>query len=150
MSVQKKTVYRRVLYLFMVIALFGCSSNKDRTTNTFSSSFTSKKEKLAFMESYYTPNLQFKDVEYHIVYYDNESGRGPGPSDWYMYFAFKLTNEEIDRLQNQPEVEPFKIEDGFSFLQKTKGWNIEGDIKYYKGGVILVGGRYIALRYEGT
>lgn len=113
-------------FLLVAIGIFSsCHSYEDRTTNTFSTSFKSDAEKIAFMEKYYAVDFPYEDVEYHIVYYDNGAGRGaPGPSDWTMFFAFKLSDEETQKrvtsnISSTVDTEPWE-----QFLPQTKKWKI--------------------------
>ena len=69
----------------------------DRTTNTWSSSFRSREEKLAFLCGYMTMPSEVIDAEYHIVYHDNSGGLIPGPSDWDIRVVLKVAPEDTYR-----------------------------------------------------
>lgn len=121
-----------ILLCLLISSLVACNTEKDLTTNTFSTSFQTKSEKIAFMENYYSPNFDYEDVEYHIVYFDNDVGRGvPGPSDWYMDFAFKLKGDAAKKYTRQNEVPPYDFLDRYAFLPKLKKWSLTGEKIYY-------------------
>jgi hypothetical protein len=66
----------------------------DRSTDTWSSAFEGKDEKLAFLSCYLVSFSEILDAEYHIVYYDNSTGRLPAPSDWDIRVALKIRPED--------------------------------------------------------
>lgn len=137
--------------LLVLISLVSCNSEEDLTTNTFSKLFQTKSEKIAFMEKYYSPTFDYVDVEYHIVYYDNDSGRGvPGPSDWYMDFAFKLTDEEAQQYTKDNEVLPYDFLDRFDFLSKEKKWSLKGEKIYYEHETVWINEQNILLMRVST
>ena len=67
----------------------------DRTTDTWSSSFDNKDDKLDFLVKYLNLYSDVEDAEYHIVYHDNSGGLIPGPSDWDIRVALKVAAEDI-------------------------------------------------------
>jgi hypothetical protein len=68
----------------------------DRTTDTWSSSFDNKEEKLNFLGEYITLFSEVLDAEYHIVYHDNSNGLVIGPSDWDIRVVLKVALEDIE------------------------------------------------------
>ena len=70
-------------------------SEASRTTDTWSSYFENKDEKLAFLSEYLVMHSEVLDAEYHVVYHDNSGGLIPGPSDWDIKVALKVAPERI-------------------------------------------------------
>lgn len=86
-----------MVFAFMVLMLLGsCSEQESRTTDTLSSAFSTKSEKMEFLEQYYTAATEILDTEYHIIYQDNDTGLVPGPSDWSFKVAFKIEKSQVD------------------------------------------------------
>lgn len=139
-----------LILLVVLVGFTGCNSNEDMTTNTVSTIFKSKSEKITFMEKYYSPKFPYEDVEYHIVYHDNDSGRGvPGPSDWSMLFAFKLDSKETQRIRASDESQEISINVWSHFLPKNKKWNLDGP-KQYSGNDVLIEQNNILLKKIST
>ena len=98
----KRTIYGLIIFMGLLI---GCSllllpsptnrGESDRTTDTWSSSFESAEESLMFLSEYLTMFSEVLDAEYHIVFHDNSGGLVPGPSDWDIRAALKVTPEDI-------------------------------------------------------
>ena len=100
------------------------------TTDTRSSQFTTQEEAILFLEPYIKLATKPKDLAYHIVYHDNSQGI-PGPSDWDMKLAAKVSLEDIDMwLEGFSASEPFDISWGMDYA-KDKGWIIVGEPKFY-------------------
>ncbi len=83
------------LFFVILITIIPNINHKKRTTDTFSSQFTSKEEKIEFLRKYFILNSDILDTEYHILYQDN-SGFLPGPSDWDIKAAVKVREEDIN------------------------------------------------------
>ena len=66
-----------------------------RSTDTLSSSFDDKDEKLAFLIEYLVMKSDVLDAEYHIFFQDNSGGLVPGPSDWDIRVAIKVDLEDV-------------------------------------------------------
>jgi hypothetical protein len=99
------------------------------------------------MEKYYKPNFEYEDVEYHIVYYDNESGRGtPGPSDWHMQFAFKLDSIELAKTSNQKTSNPFDLSSRINYLPSNETWSTDFPKTYFESGDVIIEKNNILLR----
>lgn len=131
----------------MLFINFGCNTKKDLSTNTYSNKFNNKSDKIDFMEKYYTPNFDYLDVEYHIVYHDNESGRGtPGPSDWYMQFAFKMESVELAKISKQKPSNSFDLSQRINFLPINETWNIDFPKTYFENGDVIIGENNLLLR----
>ena len=102
MIAKKRTAFT---LLMLMLLLTGCSPDSppssnargepDRTTDTWSSSFESKGDKLDFLERYLIFFSEVEDAEFHVVYYDNSGGLIPGPSDWDIRVALKVAPEDI-------------------------------------------------------
>ena len=73
--------------LLVVFLAAACTGSDDLTTNTASSTFAVKAEKLAFLHRYVLSTPGLLDAEYSIVYKDNSGGMVPGPSDWDIRLA---------------------------------------------------------------
>lgn len=85
--------------LFAVVSVLrsagSAGQEANKTTDTWSSEFASRDEKLAFLAEYLIMPSEVLDAEYHIVYYDNSTGLIPGPSDWDVRAALKVKPEDI-------------------------------------------------------
>lgn len=85
--------------LFAAVAVLRSAGSAEheanKTTDTWSSEFASRDEKLAFLAEYLIMHSEVLDAEYHIVYFDNSTGLIPGPSDWDVRVALKIRQEEI-------------------------------------------------------
>lgn len=60
------------------------------TTDSRSTSFEDKEEKLAFLQKYFDMPSEVVDAEYHIVYQDNSQGAVPGLSEWEIRAALQV------------------------------------------------------------
>jgi hypothetical protein len=135
------------IFFLLLFILFGCNTKKDLSTDTNSNKFINKADKITFMEKYYTPNFDYVDVEYHIIYHDNGTGRGvSGPSDWYMQFAFKVGSAVLATISQQEESKLFEIDNRIDFIPKNVKWNIDDAKTYYKSGDVIIVDNNILLR----
>jgi hypothetical protein len=124
--------------LFFIVGLTGCNSPDDISTDTVSTIFKSNPEKINFMEKYYSPKFPYEDVEYHIIYHDNGADRGvPGPSDWTMYFAFKLDTTEIKKRSAFDQSKRIDIDNWIKFLPKNKKWNLDYPKQYAANSILI-------------
>jgi hypothetical protein len=101
------------------------------TTDTQSSRFATKEEAIQFLEPYLDLPTVIEDTAYHIVYHDNSQGV-PGPSDWDMKIALKVSSQDIDAWLEGYAVssEPFDITWGYEFAE-TRGWTIATKPAFY-------------------
>jgi hypothetical protein len=70
------------------------------TADTHSSQFATDAEKVAFLRRYITLYSAIEATEFHIVYHDNAGGAVPGPSDWDMRVALKITPVDVSAWTN--------------------------------------------------
>ncbi len=99
------------------------------------------------MEKYYTPTFDYEDVEYHIIYNDNGSGSGvPGPSDWFMQFAFKMDSLELVKLSKQKASKPFELTKPFNFLPLNETWSLDFPKTYFENGDVIIWKNKLLLR----
>ncbi|MFT6503604.1 MAG: hypothetical protein ACJASQ_003742 [Crocinitomicaceae bacterium] len=133
-------IYKLFTLFLIALTVLSCTSKEDLSTDTYSSSFSTKPDKINFLEKYYTPITPYKDIEYHIVYHDNASGRGvPGPSDLYMKLALKIHRSNINKwIANHLESKPVELSKWSEILPKTKYWSMEGEKKYYDDGTVWI------------
>ncbi len=100
------------------------------TTDTHSSQFTTQEEALVFLEPYIKLATKPVDLAYHIVYQDNSQGV-PGPSDWDMKLAAKVSTADIEMwLEGFSVTEPFDMS-WVSEVLKDKNWNLSGEPTFY-------------------
>ena len=64
--------------------------HESRTTNTQSTQLKTSAERVAFLSRYLKLRTRVNDAAFHIVYHDNSGGL-PGPSDWSIAAAVKVT-----------------------------------------------------------
>jgi len=110
------------------------ADSPDRTTDTWSHSFSDMDEKLAFFEEYLIAPSEVLDVEYHIEYHDNSKGAVPGPSDWDIRAALKIKPEDISLWTDGfSEIPTDEIELSWWDGLKTENISWEGrDFVYYQ------------------
>ena len=92
-------------YLLAVTMIFSLNApenekEQNKTTDTWSHSFSNKNEKLSFLTEYLVANSEILNAEYHIVYHDNSNGMIPGPSDWDIRVALKIKPEDMSLWTN--------------------------------------------------
>ena len=106
------------------------TSTTSLSTDTHSSQFTTQEEALVFLEPYIKLATKPVDLAYHIVYQDNSQGV-PGPSDWDMKIAVKLSTEDMSKwLEGFSVTEPFDMS-WVSEVLKDKNWNLSGEPTFY-------------------
>jgi hypothetical protein len=72
------------------------SHNNKLTTATSSCEFKTMEEKSSFLKKYMIINSEVRDTEYRIFFQDN-SGVPPGPSDWDIKVALMMQEENLDK-----------------------------------------------------
>lgn len=91
-----------ILCILVVIGM-GCNNTEaNLTTNTLSRDLKTKEEKLSFLKKYMVLNSEVIDTEFHISYQDN-SGGVPGPSDWDIKLALKVSKDETSKWVSEYE-----------------------------------------------
>jgi len=84
---------------FMVWVLLSLNDLPDSpslTTRTDSDSMATSQERLAFVSRYVTLRAPATDASFRIVYHDNSQGL-PGPSDWNMAIALRVSPSDRER-----------------------------------------------------
>jgi hypothetical protein len=118
----------------------------DRTTDTLSSSFTTVKERLEFLDRYLNFPSQPVDAQYHLIYFDNSVGFPPGPSDWDIKVVVWLEPKDTPLwLKNMTKVATF---DDFDWVLKLSPESTELDLEtaqYFE-----TSGKRAALPKEGV
>lgn len=108
---------------------------EDYTTDTRSTVFENREEKLAFLARYLEMPSEIIDAAYHIVYQDNSKGRVPGPSDYEISAAFTAAPEDLALwTKDMKRILPEQTDPGWWEDLKTQDftWDIPSDAEYYK------------------
>lgn len=84
----------KVIFVYLFILTCGCSNSK--TTDTESSVFKTKQEKIKFLKRYLSVDRTYKELDFHIIYRDNSTGFIPGPSDWDICLVAKVPQVELE------------------------------------------------------
>lgn len=120
--------------------LLSCQYNQ--SPETYSSGFSSKQEKIAFLKKHFQLNSNVKDVEFLIVNYGSTDDWFPGPNDSHMQIALKLDqcyfSKWIDTTQGVKEVDPYEEPDWTGILPTTNYWNIQGKKRFFDNGFVWV------------
>ncbi len=96
-------------YLTLVaVLIFGCQA-ENKSTDIYSYQIDDKVEKIETLKKYLTRGSGLIDVEYHIWFQDNGTGRVPGPSDYNIKFALKIEPDSLDSWINYLEPSTKKI-----------------------------------------
>lgn len=136
------TLYRALKFgsaaVCFICFLFSCADNGN-STDTYSSSFSGKKEKMDFLARHFQLKTKVKDAEYHIMVQDNSGGLVPGPSFWSYHIALKLDPADLDRwIDTNKKVEPYELPDWSQILPATYYWNTDGEKRFFEGGYVWV------------
>jgi len=110
------------------------SDKNNLSTDTWSSSFNNRDDKLSFLSRYLVSFSEILDAEYHIFYADNSKGLVPGPSYWDIRAALKVKSEDIPKwLDGYSVVSPDVINLDWWAKIRTDDitWTAD-DAKYYK------------------
>lgn len=138
--------------LFGLIALTGCGflaeKDADRTvvdagmtTDTWSSSFDTPEDRIAFLEPYLKFSSDVLDTEYHVFYQDNTKGLVPGPSYWTYSVMIRVQPEDVSLWvkdygkaidETAAEEIDFSHWDGLPF--GAGEWSVESEPLCYQGG----------------
>lgn len=125
-----------LLFLLSFILLY-CGIMKypvDNTTDTKSTAFEDREEKLVFLARYLNIPSEVIDAAYHIVYKDNLKGRVPGPSDYDIRAAFMVEKDEISLwTEGMKKILPKQVDpDWWEDLKSPEfTWEIPGNAEYY-------------------
>ena len=142
----KKSLSLTIAVILIAAMLCACSSGQSNNsssqseqenliTDTWSSSFKDKDEKLAFLHKYLEEPSQILDGEFHIVYYDNSTGRVPGPSDHDIRVALKVNPEDINLWT--PDFEEISADEvdiswWYGLAKEIISWDFNDGAVYYK------------------
>lgn len=103
-----------VCLLIVLFTFFGCQNiigeNQSKSTDTYSSSFKSKEERIEFLKKYMSMPTDIDNTAYHIIYHDNSKGYAVGPSDWNIKVIIELEPDLID-LWIDDDMEQVKSDD---------------------------------------
>lgn len=131
-----KTILRITPVCFFLLLM---SCGNDNSTDTFSSSFSGKQEKMDFLAKHFKLRTKVKDAEYHIMIQDNSGGLVPGPSFWSYHIALKLDPAKLNQwVDTTQKVEPYELPDWNRILPATYFWNIDGEKRFFEGGYVWV------------
>ena len=130
----------KVLIIFsaaiIAVSFASCSlpeEKEDLSTDTWSSEFTDKQEKIEFFEKYVVCPSAVLDTEFHIVYNDNSTGLVPGPSDWSISAAVKIDPAESSKwTENMDLINEDQIDMFWWVDLPLEDWDLSGDPVYYK------------------
>ena len=124
------------------------------TTNTDSNSLASSKERLEFVSRYVTLQAPATDASFRIVYHDNSQGL-PGPSDWTMSVALRVSPTDRERWLEGARAGTVEDAAGpFSpgnrrAIPSSWGVSSAGEI-YFRNGAWLVWHPEGAIEYSST
>ncbi|MBT9780066.1 PSP family protein [Clostridium sp. MCC353] len=105
------------------------------TTDTRSTEFENKDEKLGFLRKYMDMPSDVTEAEYHIVYQDNSRGMVPGPSDWEIRAALQVEEKDIPLwTEGMKKILPGQVDSRWWEDLQTSSftWEIPKDAVYYK------------------
>ncbi len=119
-----------LLIIILTIVFYPTPATGNHTTDTLSSSFNNKEEKINFLKSYINLPTEIKDSEYHLIYFSG-SGIGVGPSEWDFKILVKIAPENLAKwLENIKEsTEEFDLSWAKELLPDN--WQISSGPKYY-------------------
>lgn len=131
----------KLLPACFIFILLSCQGSEN-SPETYSSSFSTKKEKMAFLKKHFHLETKVKDAEYLIVNYGNPDDWFPGPNDSHMQIALKLDSRDfikwIDTTRCVKEVDAYEQPDWIGILPVTNYWSIEGKKRFFDNGYISV------------
>lgn len=112
-----------------------------KTTDTRSAALPSDADKIAFLQQYLTLPSPIAATEFHIVYHDNAAGGLPGPSDWDMQAAIKVTPADLPRWTDgmqQVATGEVDLGWGYALLPHEPRWTIASQpVVYTRAGTIV-------------
>jgi hypothetical protein len=140
-----------ILFSACVLILVQSCSDKGQSTDTYSSSFSNKKEKIAFLQKYFHLKTKVRDAEYYIMIQDNSGGFVPGPSFWHKQIALKLDRYNLDQwIDTSLEVEAYPLPDWSHILPPNKYWSIKGKKRFFEFGFVWIEENNILLFSESV
>jgi hypothetical protein len=120
-----------------VASLFRTSSPSETltttlTTNTYSSMFATKEERITFLKNYVKLETDVEDAVYHLTFHDNSAGLIPGPSDWAIQVILKTTPHHV--VAWTKNLEPSNTLPDLAWsreLMEQAGWTLESPVSIY-------------------
>lgn len=115
------------------LTLVSCSI-PSLTTDTHSSKFSSDRQKIEFLTRYLKLPTPIEATEFHIVYHDN-SGIVPGPSDWMIQAAIKVSPDSLKLWTKEMNLQsqPINFDWGYALIPKTEQrWQLKSKPKFYQ------------------
>lgn len=82
--------------LVLLLALLGCSE-KSRSTDTWSKSLSTPKERARFLCAYALCASPVKDAAFHVVFHDNSSGLLAGPDDADIRAVVLVEKDDLEK-----------------------------------------------------
>jgi len=135
-------------FLFPIILFLSFCSSKNKSIDIYSYQTKSKGEKLRILKDYVRLDPGLRDAEYHIWYQDNSDGWIPGPSDYNLTLALKITPDSIDHWLKGLSRSTTEITHApWQKLKLDSSWNFTSAPEYY--GAEQENGAKIVYRDEG-
>jgi hypothetical protein len=129
-------IFKITNIFIILIASLGLVSCADSslTTDTYSSKFNSDQQKVEFLAKYLKLPTPIEATEFHIVYHDN-SGIPPGPSDWRIQAAIKLSQSNLKLWTAEINLrsQSINLDWGYALLPKNEQrWQLKSKPKIYQ------------------
>lgn len=86
----------RRLLVCVLIALAGCGTSGPASTNTSSESLPGLADRSAFLERYVTFRRSYRELDFHIYYFNGGRGLVPGPSEWDVRVVATVPHGELE------------------------------------------------------
>ena len=128
------------LFFGSLLALASCvpASSDTRTTDTHSRELPDDDAKIQFLQKYITPASEIQAAEFHLWYRDN-SGTPPGPSDWDMRVVVKVSKETLPLWTvGGKRAESADLEWGYGLLPNEPRWEVRSRPVIYSRGKTIV------------
>jgi hypothetical protein len=143
-----------MVWVLVILFIDPVPSTPSLTTNTDSGSIATSQERLAFVSRYVTLRAPATDASFRINYHDNSQGV-PGPSDWNMAIALRVSPSDRERWLEGAR--PGTVEDAAGPFSKQprrgipSSWGVSsaGEI-YRSNGAWLVWHPEGALEYSSS
>jgi hypothetical protein len=126
-------ITNKLIAVIASLALVSCSESS-LTTDTYSSKFNSDQQKVKFLSKYLKLPAPIEATEFHIVYHDN-SAIPPGPSDWIIQAAIKLSKSNLKLWTSEMNLrsQSINLEWGYALLPKNEQrWQLKSKPKIYQ------------------
>ena len=131
-DLQKAPTMRQRLSLLFLLFMFVACNQVSLTTQTHSSRFNSKQEKIEFLQKYLRIPSTYTELEYDINYQDNSTGLVPGPSDWDIKLKATIPKADLQHwIKGCTMIAPPKID------WPTLPFQVSDYEWYAKTGVLL-------------